>query len=152
VQLDSLTSPLVLLAGGLGLFVACTGVALFGLFRRRPRAARNGRRRLAHRRWAVPGALGMVLAVLGAAGLGEADGASPLDIAYPLARLFEYGPVVADCPRAASTDRGTPVRVQTAVAPRPPAQLNLVEEQILQDLGRAARLIRQRPADDGSNC
>lgn len=52
----------------------------------------------------------------------------------------------------ASTDRGTPVPIRQAAAPRPDGDLRDFEERILRNSVVRDHLIRRQPADDRANC
>ena len=103
-------------------------------------------------RWALLAGVGVCLAA-GSIAWYEYEDAARMDLDL-LELGHEYGkPSLADTYSSiARTDRGTPIPVKRPSAPRADAQIAEAEQRFLQRSPFRDQMMRQRKADDGSNC
>lgn len=103
-------------------------------------------------RWGLLAALGVGTAVGSAAWYEYEDAARTDRDMYELGLEFEKPSLVDPGGAVARTDRGTPVPGKLATAPRADAEIGEAERRFLQTSPFRDQMMRQRKADDGSNC
>jgi hypothetical protein len=126
-------------------------IPLLAIVGSRRAAVVAGRLRRARFHWITLGVFGLLLAVFGAVDLGSADGLARLENKSPKEKIYQRWPLLQAGP-VEVTDHGTVVHAERAPSPRGPEELDVLEREILTELGLSAHLIETQPPDDHSNC
>jgi hypothetical protein len=142
-----LVTAAAVMAAGLFPAVFAGSASLVDLVRRAAAAAvRPGVR------WALLAGAGVGLAAGSVAWYDFEDAASADRDLQELGLEIGKPSLVETSDAAARTDRGTPVPVKRPLAPRDVAQTSEAERRFLQKSPFRDQMMRQRKADDGSNC
>jgi hypothetical protein len=84
--------------------------------------------------------------------VGRADVAPRLTAGSFLDDIHAVPETEEDAGVSALTDRGTPIRLMRACAPRLTEEIQAFEREALAAMRRSGKVIRREPADDRSNC